>query len=151
MTADKETIERVIAKARKLLSVEGRTPEEAAAYVAKAQSLLEQYDLTMESVASLAADKRTSIGYGGHVMATTEGKPDGWKGDIFEAVAKTSDCYTAYDYEYEETPSGRSRLVKRGKLIGFAHDVEMAGYELSFLIGEVQRLAKEYRDKREPK
>lgn len=140
-------LDKVRDKIRKLFAL-GQSPNEneAAAAVAKAQSLLAAYDLTMESVENLKADSRTSISEGSAAVTTVEGKPDGWKADLFEAVAATSDCFTAYSYTYEETPSGKSRRLKTGNLIGFKHDVEMAGYSFSFLVAEISRLAKAYAD-----
>lgn len=142
-----EKLDKVIDKVRKLLAL-GSSPNEneAAAAVAKAQELLAAYDLSMESIQDLKADKRTAVTKGAAVVSTTEGKPDGWKADLFEAIASTSDCYTAYSYEYEETKGGKSRQVKSGNLIGFGHDVEMAGYALAFLIKEIERLAQAYAD-----
>lgn len=137
-------IDSILRKVQSLLNVEGRTPEEAAAYVEKAHAILAQYDLTMESVANLSADKRTAIRKSDVVGQTTEGKPDGWKSDLLVAVAEAFECHVMWSYHYEETKGGRERRVKEGRLIGFGHDVEAAGYAQAFLVGEVTRLAKAY-------
>jgi hypothetical protein len=140
-------ISKVIDKVRKLLAL-GTSPNEneAASAVAMAHKLLEDFDLTIESVNDLKADPRTSIRKGNALFSTTEGKPEGWKSDLFLTVARTFDCFTAYAYETETTKAGRDRTVKHGNLIGFGHDVEAAGYALSFLIGEITRLAQDHAD-----
>lgn len=131
---------KVLDKARKLLAL-GQSPNEheAAAAVAKARSLLAEYDLAMESVEGLKADPRTSVRKATTGVATESGKPDGWKADLFEAVAKFHDCQHEWTYTY----NGR-KCTKTGVLIGFGHDVEAAGYSYAFLQGEIERLAKQY-------
>lgn len=140
-TPDLETI---LAKVQKLLNVEGRTPEEAAAYVEKAHAILADYDLTIESVHNLTADKRTAVRKADSGTRTVSGKPDGWKADILEAVARSFECKVIWAYETEQTKSGNYRSVRVGNLIGFGHDVEAAGYANSFLVNEITRLAKAY-------
>lgn len=145
--AGQPDLDRIVEKVQKLFALGTSSNEhEAASAVAKAQSLMAAYDLSMESIDNLKSDPRTSIAKGGNVVKTTAGKPDGWKAQLFEYVARTSDCRTAYRYEYEETSSGRQRAVKHGYLIGFKHDVEQAGYAFSFLVGEIERLAQTYAD-----
>lgn len=134
----------ILAKVQKMLNVQGRTPEEAAAFVERAHAILAQYDLTIESVHNLKADSRTSVRKTDSGTRTTEGKPDGWKADILEAVAAAFECRVVWGYESEETKSGRYRNVKVGNLVGFGHDVEAAGYANSFVVNEVIRLSKEY-------
>lgn len=140
-------LEKVIDKVRKLLAL-GTSPNEheAASAVSKAQALLEAYDLTMESVEDLKSDKRTSIGKGDFFGQSleTRGKTDGWKKDLFSAVAYSFDCFT--DERSETDPTHPSRCRRVGRFIGFAHDVDMAGYSLSFLIHEIERLAQDYAD-----
>jgi hypothetical protein len=146
-TEQREDLERVMRTIQKLLSTEGRTPEEAAVFVEKAQSLLAKYDLTMESIDDLKADKRTGVKKGDAIIKTTEGKPDGWKADLLEAIARVHDCVVIYVREMETSPSGKTRrMVKHGKIAGFGHDVEAAGYEMAFLIREIERLAQAYAD-----
>jgi hypothetical protein len=144
---EKQSLDKVIDRVRKLLAL-GTSPNEneAALAVAKAKELLEKYDLTMESVENLKADPRTSIGKSGGVMKTTAGKPDGWKAELFQAVADTSDCYTATDYTWEKT-SRQNREVRHYKLIGFKHDVELATYALNYLIQAIEGEAQRYADK----
>src|SRR5688572_24257716 len=93
----KQKLDNVMRHIRGLLALgTSHNENEAAAAVAKAHELLDKYDLTMETIENLKADSRTSIRKGSHVMSTTEGKPEGWKADLFQAVADTTDCYTAY-------------------------------------------------------
>lgn len=134
----------VIARIQKLLNTTGRTPEEAAQFVKKAQDLMLANDLEMEDVANLKADARSSILESGHSDLATRGKPEGWKVDLFRAVAETSDCYVITRSRSELTKSGRYRSIDTGALIGRAADVELAGYLFAFLRGEIERLANEY-------
>lgn len=137
----------VLVKVQNLLNVEGRTPEEAASYVAKAHELLAKWDLTIESVHNLKADARTAIRESA-ASREVSGKPDGWKSDLLEEIAALFDCRVLWTSSYEEytTKRGgtRDRYVRVGNLIGFGHDVEAAGYAHAFLVGEITRLAKEY-------
>lgn len=135
----------IIRKVQALLNVEGRSPEEAAAYVAKAQAMLAKYDLSMETIANLKADKRTSVRKAEKSDASvTEGKPESWKADILQAVADAFDCRVIFDHAIERTKSGRYRSIRHGYLVGFGHDVEAAGYANAFVVAEITRLAKEY-------
>lgn len=144
MATEIRDLDGILAKVRKMLDTTGRTPEEAAAFVEQAHTILAKYDLTIESVAALKADARTAVTQVDAKTAKTEGKPDGWKSDLLLAVARSFECRVIYTTRYEETKSGRSRRVQEGHLIGFGHDVEAAGYAQSFLVGEVTRLAKAY-------
>lgn len=148
MTADRPSsfdLDDVVRKVQALLALGTSDNEhEAAAAVNKATELLAKYDLTMESVANLKADPRTAVTKSGPAARATQGKPDSWKSDVLEAVARAFDCRVTYSFEYETTKSGRHRRVKAGQLIGFGHDVEAAGYAQSFLVGEIERLAKVY-------
>lgn len=145
---NREDISKIAERIRKLLALGTSSNEhEAALAVSKAQALLQQYDLSMESIENLKADPRTSIGRQSSGLQTREGKPEGWKADLLHAVAETSDCAVATTYEYERTKSGKHRLVTHYNVIGFLHDVEMVGYSTAFLIGEVERLAQVYADR----
>ena len=122
----------------------------AAEAAAKAQELLAKYDLTLESIEDLKSDPRTSIRRATEVaVSVTEGKPDGWKEDLFRHVAGTSDCYTFFTITYDEGLRTRKgyRRVKHHKLLGFGHDMELASYTFAFLQREVTRLAQEYADR----
>ena len=145
MEAQKVDIDAVLAKVQKMLNVEGRTPEEAAAYVEKAHAILAQYDLTIEDVGQLKADPRTAVTKtDGAVATTTKGKPDGWKADLLRAVANAFECRVVVQYRSEPTPKGAYRTVKHYNLVGFKHDLEAARYAHSFLMGEITRQAKGY-------
>lgn len=138
-------LDAIVVKVQKLLALgTSSNPNEAQAAVQKAQDLLAKYDLTMDSVTDLKADPRTAVRQGGVASTATEGKPESWKSDLLEAVARAFECKVTWSHEYTETRTGRYREVKSGMLIGFGHDVEAAGYAQSFLVGEITRLAKEY-------
>lgn len=144
MTDQIVDLDAILAKVAKLLNVKGRSPEEAALYVEQAHAILAKYDLSIASVADLEADVRTAVRQSATVARAATGKPEGWKTDLLESVAAAFECRVFYAYEYEETKSGRLRLVRSGQLVGFGHDVEAAGYAQSFLVGEITRLAKDY-------
>lgn len=137
-------IDEVLAKVQKMLNVEGRSPEEAAAFVEKAHAILAQYDLTIEDVGQLKADPRTAVAKSDAVATKTQGKPDGWKADLLVAVADAFDCKVLRSGTYEYTKSGRSRWVSHYMLVGFKHDLDAARYAHSFLVGEITRLGKAY-------
>jgi hypothetical protein len=143
MTDQTPDIERVLELVRKLLNTKGRTPEEAAEYVAKAQALLQQYDLEMEDAVNVTADRRSSVREERGIEVARYGKPEGWKADLFRAVAETNDCYVVIT-DYGETVNG---VYKRGtfaRLVGRHSDIEMAHYVFDFLVGEMLRLSNEY-------
>lgn len=142
-------ITRIVEKVRKLLALGTSSNEhEAALAVSRAQSLLAKYDLTMESIENMKSDSRTSIGKRGDTITVTEGKPEGWKKDVLEAVAYSADCVVTWTYEEEKTPNGRkTRTLTKGVLIGFKHDVEVASYSLAFLIRTIEGMAQAYADK----
>lgn len=137
-------IDQILAKVQKMLNVEGRTPEEAAAYVEKAHSLLAQYDLSIEDVGQLKADPRTSVAKGEATTRTTRGKPDGWKADLLVAVASAFECRVLRYSEHEYTKGGRLRWFQTYHLVGFKHDLEAARWAFAYLEGEIVRQGKEY-------
>jgi hypothetical protein len=139
-----KSLDDIMEQVRKLLNVEGRTPEEAAAYVEKAHAVLAAHDLSIEDIADLKADSRTAVRKGDSETTVTEGKPEGWKADVLEAVAAAFECRVLFTSAFVESKSGRLRQVRHGSLIGFGHDVEAAGYANSFLVHEITRLAKAY-------
>lgn len=137
-------LDAIVAKVQALLNVEGRTPEEAAAYVAKAHEMLAKYDLTMDDIGKLKSDPRTAVGKGGEVVRTTDGKPDGWKVDVLRAVAVMYGVRVVGYRDVERTKSGKYRTFTAYSLVGFKHDVESAHYALDYLIAEITRQSKLY-------
>lgn len=143
-TQTRPDLDAILTKVQKMLNVEGRTPEEAAAYVEKAHAILAQYDLSIEDVGQLKADPRTSVAKSEATTRTTRGKPDGWKADLLDAVARAFECRVLRYSEYERTKSGRLRWYISYHLVGFKHDLEAARWAFGFLEGEVLRQAKAY-------
>lgn len=137
-------LDAILLRVQKMLNVEGRTPEEAAAYVEKAHAILAQYDLSIEDVGQLKADPRTSVAKGEATTRTTRGKPDGWKADLLEAVASAFECRVLRYSEHEYTKKGRSRWFNTYHLVGFKHDLDAARWAFTFLEGEIVRLGKGY-------
>lgn len=138
----------IIAKVQKLLSVHGRTPEEAAQFVAKAQAIMEEHGLAMEQVAGKAKTSDVIESIGQDIFE--QGKPGAWRMDVLRTVAKTGGCQivTGWRTEHAESKAGRVRyrVIETAYMIGLPGDVEIAGYTYAFLIGEMERLAKEYAD-----
>lgn len=144
-TPNKQDLEKIIERIRKLFALGTSSNEhEAALAVEKAHELLAQYDLSMDTIENLKSDKRTSIKAGETSARVVDGTPEGWKRDLFEAVAQTSDCFATWTYCTGKTSKGKDRQEVHGAFIGFRHDVEMAGYAFSFLVAEIERLAQEY-------
>lgn len=144
MTAQTPDIEQILAKVQKMLNVQGRTPEEAAAYVEKAHAMLAQYDLSIEDVGQLKADPRTSVAKGDATTRTVKGKPDGWKVDLLRSVASAFECRVIAYGEYERTKSGRGRWAQTYHLVGFKHDLEAARWAFAYLEGEIVRQGKAF-------
>lgn len=137
MSVDEKVIERI----RKLLALAGNNPNEheAASAAARAQELMLQHDLTMESV-STKVDRRTAgIGKSEKTVLREKGKPGGWKVALFACIGQTSGCWVY-------TTEGGKWYDATGYLIGRAQDVEMAHYLYDFLVRELERLQKAYGD-----
>ena len=137
-------IDKVLDRVRKMLNVEGRTPEEAAAYVEKAHAILAEYDLSIEDIGQLKADPRTSVAKGDATTRTTRGKPDGWKADLLRAVAWAFECRVLQYWESERTKSGKYRTIYTYHLVGFKHDLEAARWAYQYLETEIVRQGKAY-------
>lgn len=137
MSVEPKVIERI----RKLLALAGNNPNEheAAAAAARAQELMLQHDLTMETV-STKVDRRTAgIDKGDRMVLREKGKPGGWKVALFACIGQTSGCWVF-------TTEGGKWYDATGYLVGRAQDVEMAHYLYDFLVRELERLQKAYGD-----
>ncbi len=146
MAVDEKTIERI----RKLLALGTSSNEhEAASALAKAQELMEQNDLAVGDIENaVKADDAVTEEANGRVLVR-KGKPEAWKESIARVVASTSDVWLSYRTEYVEVPDKKwggtkYETQRQHYFIGLKRDVEFAGYALSFLIGELDRLANEY-------
>jgi hypothetical protein len=146
MTANTEArdLDAIVAKVQALLNNKGRTPEEAAAYVAKAHELLAKYELSMDDIGALKADPRTAVSRGAEVARTVKGKPDGWKADVLRQVARTFGTRVVTSWDSERTKSGKYRTVYSYSLVGFKHDIDAARFAFDYLVAEITRLSKEY-------
>jgi len=138
---------KIIEKIRALLETRGRTPEEAAAYVAKANELAEEYGVAMYEVANGGKSKMAS-----DVRETTamdifeHGKPQAWRWVVLQAAAQASGVWAVEHtrIELRTSKAGRSsyRRFQTAYFIGLPLDVEIAGYTYQFLVQEIERLAK---------
>lgn len=130
MSVDAKVIERI----KKLLALAGNNPNEheAASAAARAQELMQEHDLSMESVSTKVDARTAGIGRTDRTTLRERGKPGGWKVDIFRAVGDTSDCWV-----YIVGDVGRAQT---GYLIGRKTDTELARYIFEFLVREIERL-----------
>lgn len=148
----------IIVKIQKLLAQandQSVTEAEAAAFAGKAQDLMRKYDLEMAEVQSVkAGSKVTGVERGDKRAIREQGKPGAWKLDLFETVARTSDCWV-YRVAIK---TGKTKVNKTygwdddvyadgAYLIGRTTDVQMANYIFDFLVHELERLAQEYADR----
>lgn len=133
--------DQIIERIRKLLALAGNNPNEheAAAAAAKAQALMQEHDLEMSAVEGLHMDARTAgVTKVDGVTLHKAGKPGGWKVDLFETVAKTSDCWV-----YVRRSHGKW-YDATGQMVGRKQDLEMAEYVFGFLVRELERLQDEF-------
>ena len=138
---------KIVDKIQKLLAL-GTSPNEheAAAAIAKAQSLMEQYDLEMADLQKPVAD--TAIEQTDGEVFAVRGKPEEWRNEIANAVARTSGLMVV------NTSVQHTRKTTTGKIItswesgysfiGYKRDLELAKYSVAFLLSEVQRLCDAY-------
>lgn len=137
---------KVIDKIRALLETKGRTPEEAAAYVAKANELAEKHGVTMYEVtqagkARMAHDVRET----GAMDIFEHGKPEAWRWDVLKAAAKAAGVWVMQGSRIEYTNSNKGyKRFRTAWFVGLPLDVEVAGYTYQFLVQEVERLAREH-------
>lgn len=138
------TVSAVIARIQKLLNTTGRTPEEAAQFVKKAQDLMLANDLEMEDVANLKADARSSILESGHSDLARRGQAGRLESRSVPGRRRDERLLRGQPVPNRVHPEWQSRRVDTGALIGRAADVELAGYLFAFLRGEIERLADVY-------
>lgn len=139
--------DKVIDKIRKLLALATSPNEhEAASAAAKAQDLMQEYDLSVESV-SVKVDPRTGgITETDRIVLRAFGKPGGWKVRLFETIAKTSDCWiTTSQWHWDGKQYSRDDTAV---LIGRPLDIQLAHYLFDYLVTTLERLQKEYGDSR---
>jgi hypothetical protein len=138
MSVEPKVIERI----RKLLALAGNNPNEneAALAAARAQELMLQHDLTMESVSTKVDQRTAGIGKSDSMVLRQKGKPGGWKVALFACIGQTSGCWVY-------TSEGGKWYDATGYLIGRAQDVEMAHYLYEYLVRELERLQKAYGDR----
>jgi len=131
----------------------GASPNEheAAAAVAKAQDMLLAYGLQMEQVTGRKANSN-DIKETSPFDVFEFGKPTAWRMDVLRAVAKTGGCYVVTRGRAEQVQSKHARYgtryasIQTAYFVGFPGDVEVAAYAHSFLVAEIERLAKAYAD-----
>jgi hypothetical protein len=107
---------------------------------------MQEHDLSAEAL-SVKVDPRTGgITETDRITLRQRGKPGGWKVRLFEAVAKTSDCWvTISEWQWS---NGQFSRDETAVLIGRPRDIEMAHYLFDYLTRELTRLQKEYGDAR---
>lgn len=136
MAVEQKVIDRIV----KLLALAGDNPNEneAASAAAKAQELLQQYDLSMSDVIMKQDPRTAGVGEGERIVLRKAGKPGGWKADLFRAVGYTTGCWSYASDAFGKWYDGT------GYYIGRRQDVEIAEYLFAYLTREVERLQDEY-------
>ncbi len=146
MALDEKTVEKI----RKLLALGTSSNEhEAALALAKAQELMEANDIALADVEnSIKSDD--SIAEAAGTVLKRRGKPEDWKVEVAQAIARTSDVWLLQRSVRVEKPNKKYpdwptiSWEKEHYFLGLKRDIEFAGYALSFLLGELERLANEY-------
>lgn len=137
--------ESVIDKIAKLLNTQGRTPEEAAEFVAKANALAEQHGIALYEVTGRKARMASDVKQTGAMDIFEHGKPQAWRWTVLQAAAESAGVHVVqgHRWEYVEGTYKSKRFVT-AYFIGLPMDVEVAGYTYQYLVQEVERLAREH-------
>lgn len=119
----------IIDLVRKLLRLSTSSNEhEAAAAAAKAQELLEKYNLDRAQIVDKGDQDEQYVNHQGRTVGGTKGQAS-WRISLLNVVAKNNFC----------------RIVKtdtnRYTIIGKAHNIEVVEYLFAYLAGEITRLA----------
>lgn len=146
MTQERES---VIEKIAKLLGTQGRTPEEAAGFVNKANELAEKYGIAMYEVTGRKARMASDVKQTGAEDIFEHGKPQAWRWTVLEAAAEAAGVHVVKGWRSEENPKAKSwrkryRQIVTAYFIGLPMDVEVAGYTYQYLVQEVERQSKEF-------
>lgn len=140
----------VIAKIQKLLNAAGRTPEEAAAFAAKAQEIMLEHGLAMAAIEGATKQTRSDVHEGDRHDLFESGRPGDWKERLFRHVASTSGVWASMGSrtEYKTSKAGRGRYAKirQGCFVGFPADVAAATEIFYYLVCELERQGKAYTD-----
>lgn len=135
-TVDEALIKKIKALLRKGDVKNGATPEEAAAFAAKAQELMFKYNLSTDTIQSANDDERKpSDDYGMHLF-----KPDKigmyiWWRDLMTGIINANFCYQLF-----QTRNGK---YVASTIIGQPHNVEFSKYLYEYLRGEIYRMAQQ--------
>lgn len=140
--------------AEKLLRVAGRNPEEAAKYIAKAQEIMNEFNLDQAAIEEAKGDT------GVRTDEKLKGGHFGFQRDLWKAVAELNFCYYMNITEVVRTyhmvvkdkaapHRGFKRAVKSEKyvrthrLIGRTHNVRMTKAQADYLESTAERLTRE--------
>lgn len=137
--------EKVIDKVRKLLAKSSGTENEheAAAFLAKAQSILAEYNLSLSDV-SIEEQSNDEI-----VISSTDDLTSSqpWRRSIATACASMYFCRYFWYYKYFDRPNAKNdgsyKRMDEHNFVGAAHNVEVAKLMFEYLHTTVERLAKE--------
>lgn len=144
-------MEDVIEKVRKLLAHgNGNVSEaEAAVYIEKAHSILEQHNLTIEDI-SEKDESKFGVDYG-H-LADDDYYSSPWKETIYAAAAAYSFCsYVRGTREIKARRSGKPKRITVHVIIGRKANAMVARHMAEYLFQVVERLGKETEKKQKRK
>lgn len=139
----------IIAKIQALLETKGRTPEEAALYVAKANELAEKHGLSIYALGNRKSKMAHDVRETAAIDILEKGKPQEWRLGVLVAAANAAGVRVFTGWRVEDNPKAKSwknryRQIKTAYFVGLPVDVEVAGYTYEYLVREIERQAKEH-------
>lgn len=157
MIADRELSPEALNAARiaeKLLRVAGRNPEEAAKYIAKAQEIMNEFNLDQAAIEEAKGDT------GVRTDEKLKGGHFAFQRDLWRAVASLNFCHymniTETVRTYHQVAKDRSapwkgfrrevkseKYVRTHRLIGRTHNVRMTKAQAEYLESTAERLTRE--------
>lgn len=141
--------EDVLNKIGALLETKGRTPEEAALYVAKANELAEKHGIALYELTGRKDKMRSDVRETAVMDVYEKGKPQQWRWNVLQAAAKAAGVRAFHGWRTERREATKKRRAGYRSIItayfvGLPVDVEVAGYTYDYLVREIERLAKEH-------
>ncbi len=145
--------EDIIAKIGALLETKGRTPEEAALYVAKANELAEKHGIALYELSGRKAKMQSDVRETAGMDIYERGKPQAWRLTVLKAAAEAAGVHVFTGYRWDRVEKGTpgkpgfrvmNKTIITAYFVGLPLDVEVAGYTFDYLVREVERQAKDH-------
>ena len=142
--------DKVLARIRKMLALaEGQAdPNESAVAAGMAQKMMAKYNLEHADVMlnTLTEDDLVEHDVEEHIQRKI---PD-WMGLLIVPIARLHDCQARYVHVYKTVRSGARKPHMVVQFLGQREDAQVAAWVFSYLVEEIQRLAKTYRKTYQP-